>query len=118
MSLKWSPTKFIDATVIKRAIPGNMLIQKSPLYIYSNPLPISNPKEGSVIGNPKPKKLNVASSEIACAVCNVPTTINGARQFGKMCLNIILVLLKAKHLAESMYSLLISTSAEALAVLA
>ena len=24
-----------------------MLIQKSPLYIYSNPLPISNPREGS-----------------------------------------------------------------------
>ena len=55
----------MDATVIKRAIPGKILIQKSPLYIYSNPLPIRRPKEGSVIGRPNPKKLSVASNEIA-----------------------------------------------------
>ena len=46
--------------------------------MYSKPFPIRRPKEGSVMGRPKPKKLSVASKEIACAVCKVPTTINGA----------------------------------------
>ena len=68
MSLRWSPTRLIEATVINKAIPGKILIQKSPLYIYSKPLPIRSPNEGSVIGSPNPKKLSVASSEMACAV--------------------------------------------------
>ena len=95
-----------------------MLIQKSPLYIYSKPFPIRRPKEGSVIGRPKPKKLSVASKEIAWAVCKVPTTINGAIQLGNICLNIIRVFPNAKHLAASTYSLFISTRALDRAVLA
>ena len=35
-------------------------------------------------GSPSPRKLRVTSSEMACAVCNVPTTISGAKQFGMM----------------------------------
>ena len=68
MSRRWSPTKFIEATVTSKATPGKMLIQKSPLYIYSKPFPISSPKEGWVTGSPRPRKLNVASREIAWAV--------------------------------------------------
>ena len=86
--------------------------------MYSNPFPIRSPKDGSVIGNPRPRKLRVASNEIACAVCSVPTTIRGAMQLGKICLNIILASLKARHLAASTYSLLISTKALERAVLA
>ena len=40
------------------------------------------PSDGSVIGRPRPRKLNVASREMAWAVCSVPTTMSGAIQFG------------------------------------
>ena len=58
MSRSWSPTKLIETIVIKSATPGKILIQKSPEYIYSKPFPIKRPRDGSVIGSPKPKKLS------------------------------------------------------------
>ena len=69
--------------VISKAMPGKKVIQYLPLIIYSNPFDINNPKEGSVIGNPIPRKLSVASKEMACAVCTVTTTIIGGMQFGR-----------------------------------
>jgi len=41
-------------------------------------------KHDSVCGSPSRKNLKVASKEMAWAVCNVPTTMSGGIQFGKI----------------------------------
>ena len=75
-----------------------MLIQKSPLYIYSKPFPIRRPKEGWVTGRTKPNKPSVASKEIACAVYKVPTRINGVILLDNICIYILGVFPNVKHL--------------------
>jgi hypothetical protein len=68
--------------VIRSAKPGKKLIQYFPLRIYSYPLEINSPNEGSVIGKPTPRNERVASNVIANATLTVATTISGGRQFG------------------------------------
>ena len=50
--------------------------------MYSKPLAISRPSDGSVTGTPRPRKDSVASSAMARATCTVATTISGGRQLG------------------------------------
>ena len=92
IALIWSPKTLIAATVANNITPGKKVIQYAPERIKSKPFEIKEPSEGCVIGTPTPKKLNVASIEIECAVCKVANTINGETLFGRTCLKIILKL--------------------------
>ena len=56
------------ATVASNITPGKKVIQYAPDKIKSNPFEINDPRDGSVIGTPTPRKLSVASIEIECAV--------------------------------------------------
>ena len=60
---------------------------------------------GSVTGRPRPRKLSVASSEIALAICTVATTISGGRQFGSRWRSTTWALVSGVARAASMYSL-------------
>ena len=68
--------------------------------MYSYPLEIIRPSDGSVIGNPTPKNDSDASNVIANAKFIVLNTIIGGKQLGNKCPNIILCWGKQRHFAE------------------
>ena len=99
--------------VSSSARPGKKLIQYLPDSMYSKPLEISRPSEGSVSGRPTPRNDSVASSAMACAICTVADHDQRRQAVGQHV---------AEHdaraaaapgsCAASMYSLRRSTSAE------
>ena len=103
-------------TVASNITPGKNVIQYAPDKIKSKPFEINDPKDGSVIGTPTPRKLSVASMEIECAVCSVAKTIRGEILLGKRCFTIILKLFRPNVEAASIYYFLRSTIAVALTV--
>ena len=75
-----------------KKIAGKKVIHHSPENKKSLPSRINVPKEGVVGGTPTPKKLKVDSAKIARAKPIVPITNTGLKIFGKICLNIIIIL--------------------------
>ena len=80
--LSLSEKIFILITVINKKNPGYKLIQYFPTIIYSYPLEIIRPSDGSVIGKPTPQNESDASNVIAKAKFIVLNTIIGGKQFG------------------------------------
>src|SRR5690606_8259474 len=81
-SRRRSPTMLMDTMISSSATPEYTLIQYRPGCVYWLRLAISSPRDGSVRGTPRPRRLSVASSAIARALCMVPMTMMGGRQLG------------------------------------
>ena len=110
--------KFNPNTDIPVNNPGNATIHHELLKIYALPSFRILPQLGIGAGTPAPRKLNAASAIMADANVNVICTITGARIFGAMCFQRILLCLAPRHFIASIYVCSLTTNADDLAILA